>query len=83
MGKPINNVVSITCDNMRDEIIDSEEEYGEEVSRIFLDRRGPTFSDEQLALHIIHRFNIDRDTMETMPAFEEHIRPLFSLEKEE
>jgi len=36
-----------------------------------------------LALHIMHRFNIDRDTMETMPAFEEHIKPLFSLEKEE
>ncbi len=39
-------------------------------------------SDEQLALHIMHRFNICRDTIETMPAFDEHIKPLFSKEKE-
>ena len=83
MGKPINNIISITYENMSDEMLDSEEEYEEEVTRIFLDSRGTTSSDEQLALHIMHRFNIDRDTVETMPAFEEHIKPLFSLEKEE
>ena len=68
---------------MRDEIMDSEEEYCEEVTRIFLNGRKPNSSDEKLALHIMHRFNIDRDTMETMPAIEEHVKPLFSLEKEE
>jgi len=68
---------------MSEDILDSEEEYCEEVTRIFLDEKGPTSSDEQLALHIMHRFNIDRDTMETMPAIGEHIKPLFSLEKEE
>lgn len=83
MGKPINNIISITYENMSDEMVDSEEEYEEEVTRIFLDPRGTTSSDEQLALHIMHRFNIDRDTVETMPAFEEHIKPLFSLAKEE
>ena len=34
--------------------------------------------DEELALHIFHRFNIDRDTMECMPAFDEHIEPMFA-----
>jgi len=39
-------------------------------------------SDEQLALDIIHRFNICRDTIETMPAFEEHTKPIFAVKKE-
>ena len=39
-------------------------------------------SDEQLALDIIHRFNICRDTIETMPAFDEHTKPIFSHKKE-
>ena len=38
-------------------------------------------TDEELALHIFHKFNIDRDTMESMPAFEENIKPLFGKEK--
>ena len=60
------------------EIVESEEEF----SRMFLGRKGQTHPDQELALHIIHRFNIDRETMETMPAFEEHLKPLFSIEKE-
>ena len=61
---------------------DEEKESNEEVSRMFT-RDKETFSqDEKLALHIIHKFNIDRDTMETMPAFEEHLEPLFSKIKE-
>jgi hypothetical protein len=68
---------------MSDEIMDSEEEYCEEVARIFLSGIKPNSSDEQLALHLMHRFNIDRDTIEAMPAFEDHVKPLFSLEKEE
>ncbi len=39
-------------------------------------------SDEELALHIMQRFNICRDTIEDMPAFDKHLKPLFSLEKE-
>ena len=43
---------------------------------------GDFTSDELLALNIMHRFNICRDTIEDMPAFNKHIKPLFSLEKE-
>jgi len=63
---------------MGEEILDSEEI----VSRMFTGRNGVKSSDEELALHIIHRFNICRDTLETMPAFEEHLEPLFSRVKE-
>jgi len=63
---------------MGDELLDSEEN----VSRMFSGKKGTLFSDEELALHIIHRFNICRDTLETMPALEEHLESLFSKEKE-
>ena len=63
---------------MGDEITDSKEN----VSKMFTDIKGAFSSDEQLALHIIHKFNICRDTLETMPAFEEHLEPLFSKVKE-
>jgi len=33
----------------------------EEISRMFPDGKEAMSSDEQLALHIMHRFNIDRD----------------------
>ena len=59
---------------MGDEILDSEEN----VSKMFTGKKGELSSDEELALHIIHRFNLRRDTLETMPAFEEHMKPLFS-----
>ena len=39
-------------------------------------------SDEQLAIDIIHRFNICRDTIETMPAFDEHKKPIFQTKKD-
>ena len=48
---------------MVDEIVESEE-----VSKMFLGQKGITNTDQELALHIMHRFNIDRETMETMPA---------------
>lgn len=48
------------------------------VSKMFTGVEGALSADEQLALEIIHKFNICRDTLETMPAFEEHIKPLFS-----
>jgi len=56
-------------------------EKKQDVTRMFID--GENFSsDEQLAIHIMHRFNICRDTIETMPAFDEHMKPLFAKEKE-
>lgn len=63
---------------MTDEITENEEN----VSRMFTGKKGEFSSDEELAVHIIHKFNIRRDTLETMPAFEEHMKPLFSREKE-
>jgi len=60
------------------EIFDSDRK----VSRMFIGKTNDLTEDEELALHIIHRFNICRDTLETMPAFEEHIHPLFSKEKQ-
>jgi len=63
---------------MGDELLDSEEM----ASRMFAGKKGGVSSDEELALHIIHRFNICRDTLETMPAFEEHLKPLFFKEME-
>jgi hypothetical protein len=63
---------------MGDGIIDSEEN----ISKMFTGLKGTLSADEQLALEIIHKFNICRDTLETMPAFKEHLRPLFSKERE-
>ena len=63
--------------HMEEEHSDSEKT----VSRMFYGKDGKLISDEELALHIIHRFNICRDTLETMPAFEEHLQLLFSKEK--
>jgi hypothetical protein len=70
--------MGIFIDKMGDEIV----EPGE-VSKMFDGSRGTLSSDEELALHIMHRFNIDRETMETMPAFEEHLKPLFWGKEEE
>jgi hypothetical protein len=63
---------------MGDELSEPEEN----LSKMFADKKGTMSLDEELALHIIHRFNICRDTLETMPALEEHLEPLFSKEKE-
>ena len=51
------------------------------VTKMFTGKSDVMTADEELALHIIQRFNICRDTLETMPAFEEHMHPLF-LKKE-
>ena len=61
---------------------DEDTEYSEEISKMFNDNKKLMTSDEELALHIIHKFNIDRDTIESMPAFDEKIKPLFGREKE-
>ena len=62
---------------MGEKIVDKKQE----LTKMFSDAEDTT-SDEQLALHIIHRFNICRDTLETMPAFDKHMKPIFSIEKE-
>ena len=64
-------------DCMGAEIFDSDEK----VSKMFAGTIDLT-ADEELALDIIHRFNICRDTLETMPAFDEHIEPIFHRLKE-
>lgn len=69
--------MGVFIDKMGDEIVEPEE-----VSKMFDDSRGTLSSDEELALHIMHRFNIDRETMEAMPAFEEHLKPLFGKKEE-
>jgi hypothetical protein len=56
---------------MEDEITDPEE-----VSCMTLNPKNVITSEEELAL-FMHRFNLDLDTVETMPAFEEHCKQLF------
>ena len=51
----------------------------EEVSCMFLKGKKMITTDEQLA-SFMHRFNLDRETVESMPAFEEHCKFLFKQE---
>jgi len=76
MEKLINIFMGMYNDRMGAEIFDSEEEF----SKMFIGKKGEFTSDEELALHIMHRFNIDRDTMESMPAINQHLKPMFSRE---
>lgn len=62
---------------MEDELSNSKEN----VSKMFAGKTCNLTADEELALHIIHRFNICCDTLQTMPAFEEHLDPLFFKDK--
>ena len=64
-------------DKMEDELVNSKEN----ISKMFAAKNSQLSSDEQLALEIFHRFNICEDTLETMPAFEEHLEPLFLKER--
>ena len=59
--------------------MDGENVNPEEISRMFAESKDGANSDEQLAL-LMHRFNLDWDTVETMPAFEEHRKQLFNRE---
>ena len=54
-----------------------------DLSELFEQDGSVLSSDEDLAIHIMHRFNIDRDTLETLPAFNEPLRPLLWPEKKE
>lgn len=62
--------------------MDELSESGGIVSKMFSNIDGKLLSDEELALHIIHKFNICRDTLESMPAFDEHLETLFFKEKD-
>jgi hypothetical protein len=64
-------------DNMEDGLINSKEN----ISKMFAAKNRSLSTDEQLALEIFHRFNICEDTLETMPAFEEHLELLFLKER--
>jgi hypothetical protein len=62
---------------MGDEPIDPEE-----VSCMKLKTNQPISSNEELML-FMHRFNLDWDTVETMPAFEEHCKVLLRKQEPE
>lgn len=49
----------------------------DEVSCMIRNADKKQSADEQLAF-IMHRFNLDWDTVECMPAFDEHRKKLFS-----
>jgi hypothetical protein len=52
----------------------------EDVSCMKLKTNQPISSNEELML-FMHRFNLDWETVQTMPAFEEHCKELFRREK--
>ena len=64
---------------MRDEV----EFKKVEVSTMFTDDASLLTKDEDIALHVMHRFNIDCDTMKSMPAIDIPLRPLLWTEKNE
>ena len=59
---------------MEDNIIDTDE-----ISCMFIARKKNVTPDEQLAM-FMHKFNLDRETVEEMPAFKEHCKILFNRE---
>jgi len=59
---------------MSEEIVDPDD-----VSCMKVNTTKPITSNEELML-FMHRFNLDWDTVETMPAFEEHCKCLFRKE---
>ena len=63
--------------------MDNDDVYKMDVSRMIIDDASFLTSDEDIALHVMHRFNIDRDTMESMPAIDASLCPLLWPEKQE
>jgi hypothetical protein len=51
-------------------------------TKMFRDDKAQMDLDEELAF-FIHRFNSDIETMECMPAFEDHLKELFPEKKKE
>lgn len=56
-------------------------EEADVISRLFLKGNLALSSDEQLAF-FMNRFNLDRETVEDMPAFQEHCKLLFNKDIE-
>ena len=52
------------------------------ISKMIIGNNKILNDDEELSLEIMHRFNIDRDTIESMPAFDDTLKPLFFEKKE-
>ena len=65
-------------ENMGEDNIESKEE----TSRMFPDRKDQMPLDEELAF-FIQRFNSDIETIECMPAFEDHLNELFPKRKKD
>jgi hypothetical protein len=61
---------------------DEEEDYRDNISTMFKDNKEFLSGDEALTLDIIHRYNLDRETIDSMPAIRESTKPLFGIEKE-
>ena len=59
-----------------EEVVESLEE---EMSCMFVKNVKAMSPDEQLAI-FMHRFNLDMETVQEMPAFEEHCKSLFPKE---
>lgn len=61
------------CETMEKKQFDPEEMK----SCMFIKNKNTLNSDEQLAI-FMQRFNLDWDTVQTMPAFEEHCKALYA-----
>ena len=70
LGKPYKWLVCICCETMDEDIC-----IEDEVSCMLRKAENKESIDEQLAF-IMHRFNLDWETVECMPAFDEHRKKL-------
>jgi hypothetical protein len=52
-----------------------------EIRDLLFDDASLLITDEEIALHCMHRFNIDRDTMDSLPAFNEPLKTILWLDK--
>ena len=51
------------------------------LEELFSNDASSLTSDEDIALHVMHRFNIDMDTIESLPAFNEPLQKIFWPDK--
>lgn len=61
--------------------MEKDECLGSEIRDLLFDDASLLLSDEEIALHCMHRFNIDRDTLDMLPAFDEPLKTMFRPEK--
>ncbi|MCD6468097.1 MAG: hypothetical protein J7L32_02135 [Thermoplasmata archaeon] len=52
------------------------------LRKLLLDESVGDTPEDELAF-FMNRFNLDIETVEAMPAFEEHIKPIFSAKEED